>query len=1100
MGNNLNFSQNPQDVNRRLLGLEYLSQEGDFIESTKLFTIVKLTPDSQNYLLGKVHLKQRDLSSYKSAYEDTRKKLLSRHNSHILHSDLLDSGDFYLLIRQYIDKTLRKKLRTPPFFNSIEKTWLSFQCLKAVDQLHSLDLTHGDIKAENFLLTSWNWMYLSDVGFYKPSYLAEGDLTSYKLFFSASERPACYLAPEKFVTKGSDEGRTKEMDVFSLACVIAEIWLDGQYVFTLPELLQYKRTGVALKLAQIKEPEVRAMLQEMMSLNPTARKTVSAHLDYYKSVIPEEIVRVYDLIARMMLNVSNPDAYSRIHFISKQILLDPTSDLLVDLGQASSLLATCVTSSILDLRTPAQVVESLQLLIQLARTCSDYCKLHKILPFILHILQNKTQRPKVKVECIHSILDLLSNVVISNARDSHLFPEYIWTSLAPLSNDESEYVRSELAKVLPEIAALGLKFLKAFHDFNEKPADWQKDFEGFTEKFVKTFKVLVVSKPECQVQVEILRSFADMSESLDKRAVLNNIVPIILSWLNKGDYYRSLILGQVPKLLTYMNTDEFSYQIFTCIEDGLNHHNELVVYKTLKVFEKGKNFDKNVLEKIVKSCMHPSKWVQESAFNLLTSLVRKMDLIQNFSVLREVATGCIDLPVSNYSVVTVEILQNFMKKIKRIELKTSKIFSRSRSKELKIPASPLLLKEKFPVYELASSNPKTHKPRFSIGSLKTRETFALSGKLVRSFNEHDCSVPNLHIHEGHLVSASSSRQLKLWSLQQLDPFQAVKCKTSLTYTSQISSLGTCGDNFFISSDQGISLYSDLSLSTSLSIPGDKLLKTIALSTQSLSSIDQKGQLSIFDTRTLSSVQSYKFPFHGPLSNICQGPHESILCLSTYIGAIVLYDIRFACPSSILYHSSGLPIFSIHSYDSRSLLVGSEDISILDVYTTGVSSLLSSSNDSPRIPAFCESIEKDWLVHSCFDIGKRMQKVFESQGTVRKILSPGKPFVLSAGNDSLIKVWNVEKPQESCVIGQSKKDRPYMNEINYGDVKIIQQIKGKREKDLQLLPRHSLKRRVYEDCPQHRSKEHTDAILDMVLSPDATVLVTSSRDGSVKVWN
>ena len=1098
MGNNLNFSQNPQDVNRRLLGLEYLSQEGDFIESGKLFTIVKLTPDSQNYLLGKVHLKQRELPSCKLSYEDTRKKLLSRHNSHILHSDLLDSGDFYLLVRQYIDKTLRKKLRTPPFFNSIEKTWLSLQCLKAVEQLHGLDLTHGDIKAENFLLTSWNWMYLSDVGFYKPSYLAEGDLTSYKLFFSASERPACYLAPEKFVTKGSEEGRTKEMDLFSLACVIGEIWLDGQYVFTLPELLQYKRTGVASKLAQIKEPEVRAMLLEMMSLDPASRKTVSEHLHRFQAAVPQELVTVYEIVSKMMLNVSNPDAYSRVQFISRHIARDASGGL-VDFGQASALLATCVTSSILDLRTPAQVVEALQLLGRLARPCSDYCKLHKVLPFILHILQSKTQRPKVKVECVRSVLALLSNVVVSNARDSHLFPEYVWTSLAPLSNDESEYVRSELARALPEIAALGLRFLKAFHAFNEKPGDWQKDFEGFTEKFVKIFKVLVVSKPECQVQVEILSGFADMSEFLDKRAVLNNFVPIILSWLNKGDYYRSLILGQVPKLLSYMNTDEFSYQIFTCIEDGLNHHNELVVYKTLKVFEQGRSFDKHVLEKIVRSCMHPSKWVQGSAFTLLTGLVRKMDLIQNFSVLREVAAGCIDLPESDYSVVTVEILQSFMKKIKRSDLKTSKIFSSLRAKDLKVPASPVVLKEKFPVYELAS-NPNAQRPRFSVGSLKTREAFALAGKLVRSFNEHDCSVPNLHIHDNYLVSASSSNQLKLWSLRQLDPFQPVKCETALAYPSQINSLGTCGDSFFISSDRGISLYSELSLSEASSIPGDKLLKTISLSSHSLSSIDQKGQLSIFDTRTLTPVQSYKFPFHGPLSNICQGPNESILCLSTYIGAIVLYDIRFACPSSILYHSSGLPIFSIHSYDSRSLLVGSEDISILDVYTTGVSSLLSSSNESPRIPAFCESIEKDWLVHSCFDIGKRMQKVFESQGTVRKILSPGKPFVLSAGNDSLIKVWNVDKPQESCVIGQSRKTRPYMNEINYGDVKIIQQVKGKREKDVQLLPGQSLKRRAYEDCPQHRSKEHTDAILDLVLSPDATVLVTSSRDGSVKVWN
>jgi WD40 repeat protein len=377
----------------------------------------------------------------------------------------------------------------------------------------------------------------------------------------------------------------------------------------------------------------------------------------------------------------------------------------------------------------------------------------------------------------------------------------------------------------------------------------------------------------------------------------------------------------------------------------------------------------------------------------------------------------------------------------------------------------------------------------------------LKGKLISSFNEHQSSVHNLHIFDGTLVSASSENVLKLWPVYQLDCFRSIKSSASIKYQSSVNSLGSCGDLFFVSCEQGVDLYSNLDFQNPSRIPDQDLSKTIRLSDQTLSSINQKGKLSIYDTRTLSSIQSYKFPFYGPLSNLCQGPHENILCLSTYIGAIILYDIRFACPASTLYHSSGLPIFALHSYDSRSLLVGSEDISILDVYSNGVTSLLSSSNDSPRIPAFCESIERDWLVHSCFDIGKRMQKVFESPGTVRKIISPGKPFVISAGNDALVKVWNIEKPKESCFIGQNrKKGADDIGEHNYGDVKIIQQKVDRVTTNQMILPGNSMKRKNYDGCPDHRSRSHNDAILDIVMHSSCPYLISSSRDGSIKVWN
>ena len=49
--------------------------------------------------------------------------------------------------------------------------WLAFQLLHALAQAHERGVCHGDIKCENVLVTSWNWLYLADFASYKPTYL-----------------------------------------------------------------------------------------------------------------------------------------------------------------------------------------------------------------------------------------------------------------------------------------------------------------------------------------------------------------------------------------------------------------------------------------------------------------------------------------------------------------------------------------------------------------------------------------------------------------------------------------------------------------------------------------------------------------------------------------------------------------------------------------------------------------------------------------------------------------------------------------------------------------------------------------------------------------
>lgn len=86
----------------------------------------------------------------------------------------------------------------------IEKKWIAYQILKGVADSHARNVYHGDIKTENVLVTSWNWVFLVDYAFYKPTYLPEDNPADFSFFFDTSYRRTCYIAPERFYKSGTE--------------------------------------------------------------------------------------------------------------------------------------------------------------------------------------------------------------------------------------------------------------------------------------------------------------------------------------------------------------------------------------------------------------------------------------------------------------------------------------------------------------------------------------------------------------------------------------------------------------------------------------------------------------------------------------------------------------------------------------------------------------------------------------------------------------------------------------------------------------------------------------------------------------------------------
>lgn len=70
-----------------------------------------------------------------------------------------------------------------------------------------IKLTKKNLQLENILITSWNWILLSDFASFKPTYLPEDNPADYTYFFDTSRRRTCYIAPERFVKSFSIDSK-----------------------------------------------------------------------------------------------------------------------------------------------------------------------------------------------------------------------------------------------------------------------------------------------------------------------------------------------------------------------------------------------------------------------------------------------------------------------------------------------------------------------------------------------------------------------------------------------------------------------------------------------------------------------------------------------------------------------------------------------------------------------------------------------------------------------------------------------------------------------------------------------------------------------------
>lgn len=463
---------------------------------------------------------QFNLDRYARRLLEERRLLADVPNSLGYHR-ILETAIGGYLVRQYVHSSLYDRLSTRPFLEEIEKKWLSFQLLCAVRDCHAKGIYHGDIKTENVLVTSWNWLYLTDFSAsYKPPYLPEDNPADFSFYFDMSGRRTCYLAPERFLGPGAQpEGEgtiTWAMDIFSVGCVMAELFLESP-IFNLSQLYKY-RTGeydpVQLHLSKIKDKDVRELIAHMIQIDPNSRMSAEDYLEHWQGkVFPhyfsgflhqymhstitdpssgrkpvttavehlgepderiEQIYNDFDKITHLLSSGEGSVADKPQHSPPKpngrlfplcidipnyQHQASPTPSLTVDDGNLIFL--TIVVSSLRGTARASARLRGLELLLAFAERLTDEAKLDRVVPYVATLLTDKSIQ--VKVAALRTMTQILDMVRVVSPVNAYVFPEYILPRLERYLPDSSvavdPLVRKQYAWCIGTLATTAARYL-----------------------------------------------------------------------------------------------------------------------------------------------------------------------------------------------------------------------------------------------------------------------------------------------------------------------------------------------------------------------------------------------------------------------------------------------------------------------------------------------------------------------------------------------------------------------------------------------------------------------------------------------------------------
>ncbi|KAF9986941.1 Serine/threonine-protein kinase [Modicella reniformis] len=615
----------------------------------------------------------------------------------IAFQKVLETDRAGYLIRQYFFCSLYDRISTRPFMNLIEKKWVTYQLLRGLADSHARNVYHGDIKTENCLMSSWNWVYLSDFAGFKPTFLPEDNPADFSFFFDTSSRRTCYLAPERFYKPGVDiekqkqaedpenifTGLTVAMDIFSVGCVIAELFSEGTPIFSLSQMFKY-RSGeydTTPYINKIEDDHIKALIRHMIQLDPLKRFSADQYLaewkdrafpQYFYTFLHQYIHSVTEsagessapgpLDSTILSNIPDyqenrpqTDADEKIERIYHDF--DKISFFLgFGSSQTSETSPTDIAAmTSIGMRKALQMVSrshimpqihALDMLLSIGRHVADDIKLDRLVPYIVSCLTDEVGL--VRAHALKTLAKMLHEVETLDVINVTIFPEYILPALHGFPTDKEVLVRSTYAGCVAQFAQTALRYLELAQLLKNDGAFAGNEGDGDAEAspYEATYDS-ALHDLQAAIEDQIRIMLVD-SDSSVKRALLSNMTSLciflgkqrvddvllshMITYLNGRDWMlRSAFFESIVGVGTFVGGRSLEEYILPLMVQALTDSEEFVVEKVLKsltslcdlgLFQKMAIWD--LVSVVAPLLCHPNLWIRYGAIGFIASTAQRL--------------------------------------------------------------------------------------------------------------------------------------------------------------------------------------------------------------------------------------------------------------------------------------------------------------------------------------------------------------------------------------------------------------------------------------------------------------------------------------------
>ena len=636
------------------------------------------------------------------------------------------SGGF--LVRQYMFSSVYDRMSTRPFLEDIEKKWLAFQLLCAVRDAHSHNVYHGDIKTENLLVTSWNWLYLTDFSSsFKPTYLPEDNPADFSFYFDTSSRRTCYVAPERFTSANVEDdqgGLNWAMDIFSVGCVIAEIFLEGP-IFSLSHLFKYRAgeyNPEHTHLNKLEDPEVRAMVLNMISLDPETRYSAEQHLSFYRAKIFPEYF--YSFLHQYMLDLTKPvsvlkpievsvsslsefdDKIERVYYdfdkISFFLGYGPsnvksssksplnlrsnnrvkTTEADPSLYDGSLLFLTLVVASLRNTAKSSARLKACDLLVAFAERLPDEAKLDRVLPYLMGLIND--QSDVVRAAAIYAVTSIFEMIEVVSPINAYVFPEYILPRLKPFGaghlGEPSTLVRSAYASCLASLALSAERVLDMIHAIRDdgrlaSQHSYQALYDYSRHEFLPHFEestVALITDPEASVRRALLGSVSRLCVFFGSQQASDVILTHLNTYMNDKDWIlRCSFFEALVGIASYVGATSLEKFILPVMVGSVTDPESFVVEKVFRSLARmaalgllQKSTTWELVSIAARFLVHPSIWVRESAIQFIVLSSKYIPAADQFCIVLPIIQPFLKGPIP--SLTEDRILNNLKRPLPKI--------------------------------------------------------------------------------------------------------------------------------------------------------------------------------------------------------------------------------------------------------------------------------------------------------------------------------------------------------------------------------------------------------------------------------------------------